>query len=467
MSYLELAILAIALGAALLAAVSPRLGPRSLATVAGLSALGLAAQAWRWGPCWQYLPLCMLVLALAALAWLRRRPPRHRVLVWAGRGGLVALAAAAVMPWGLLPVPELPPPRGPYAVGSQVFRWADPRRGEAATDDPNDRRNLIVQAWYPAAAGGAPPPPYLDGLGRLPSRVSFIPSLAMQRFGRIDTHARRQAPPLVSARPWPVVLFSPGYGASRGFYSGLLADLASRGFVVLAVDHPYEASVTELADGRLATQVERFLPDDPGQLRYMSLQLEVRADDLRGVLDRVESGAGLGALSACLDRDRIAAIGHSFGGAAAVAAAMSDPRLRAAANLDGTLYGRTLRDRLEVPFLLLESDRRETGHSERYLRGALALAQRLRAGGYRYQIAAANHYSFTDVPQFLAPPARWLAAEFIGGSRGAAATQALSNDLLVAFLHGAWRDAPGDVAAAARRAGLSGGALPPMAGTAE
>ncbi|MBX9403194.1 hypothetical protein K4L06_17935 [Lysobacter sp. BMK333-48F3] len=465
MSYPDLAILALALGAAWLAALSSRPGPRGLAAVAALSGLGMAVQAWRLGPCWQYAPLCALVLALAALAWLRRRPsPRHRALVWTGRGGLLALAAAAALPWALLPVPELPPPRGPYPVGSRVFRWVDPQRLEAATADPRDRRNLVVQAWYPAAAGGAVPPPYLDGLGRLPETVSFIPSLAMARYGRIDTHARGQAPPLASTRPWPVVLFSPGYGASRGFYSGLLADLASRGFVVLALDHPYEVSVTQLADGRLATPIERLPPDDPGQLHYMAMRMEVRAEDLRGVLDRVQRGDGFGALSARMDRTRVAAIGHSFGGAAAIAAAMADPRLRAAANLDGTLYGRALRQRLEVPLLLLESDRRETGHSERYLQGTAALIRHLRAGGYRYQIAAANHYSFTDVPLFLAPPARWLLGRLVGGSRGAAATQALSNDLLTAFLHDAWRDAPGDVAAAAaHHSGLSGGALSPAA----
>ncbi|WP_280220668.1 hypothetical protein [Nocardia neocaledoniensis] len=41
-----------------------------------------------------------------------------------------------------------------------------------------------------------------------------------------------------------MVLFSPGYGAPRAFYSGLVADLASRGLIVLAPDHPNEVAVT-------------------------------------------------------------------------------------------------------------------------------------------------------------------------------------------------------------------------------
>jgi len=472
-SVLDGAIVLVAVGLALAAAATRRVGAR---VVSGVSAMLLAAcafQLWREGFYWQFLPVYSLLAGLLALGWRRGRPAPSplppRALAWLGRGGVAGLALAALLAWSFPPVPELPAPHGPYAVGTQVFRWVDSERAEDATADPDDRRSVVVQAWYPAAAGegAAGPSRYIDGLERLPDFVSLIPGLVMRRYDRIDTHARLDAPVAAQRERWPVVLFSPGYGASRAFYSGLLADLASRGFVVLALDHSYEAPVVELADGRLATPVVRFLPDDPDRLRYMGARQAVRAADLRFVAGRVgEPGAFGPRLSQRLDPRRIAAIGHSFGGASAVEAAMEDARIRAAANIDGTLYGHAATGALPVPFLLLESDHRETRHSRHYLDGNLALVRHARAGGYRYQIAEANHYGFTDVPLYLSAPARFAAAALIGGSRGPARTQAATNDVLAAFLAGLSMDAPGDgvAAAAARHAGVSGGPVGMRAG---
>lgn len=459
MSMLDGAIVLIAVGLALMAAATRRAGARAIAAVLAALLVACLVQVWHEAFYWQYATIYALLACLAVLAWRRSRPPPRHVLAWLGRGGVAGLAVVALLAWSFVPVPELPVPGGPYPVGSEVFRWIDPHRDEPATDDTRDHRGVVVQAWYPAVAGGGARSRYIDGLERLPPYVSLIPGLVMQRYDRIDTHARAGAPVAVQRMRWPVVLFSPGYGASRAFYSGLLADLASRGFVVLALDHPYEAPVVELADGSLATPIQRFLPDDPDRLRYMGTQQAVRAADLRFVVDQIGRPGAFGPrLSGRLDPQRIAAIGHSFGGASAVEAAMSDPRIRAAADIDGTLYGRTATDPMPVPFLLLESDHRETRHSQHYLQGHRALAQHLRAGGYRYQIAEANHYSFTDVPLYLSGPARFALAAWIGGSRGPAGSQAAGNDVLAAFLSGPLLDAPGDpAAAAARHAGVSGG----------
>ncbi len=454
-----------------------RKGEGNPAASAGRHWLGLASaaltalcllQTVRQGWSWQYLPVYALAAVAAGLAW---RTPASRSGAWAVRLGVAGLACAALAAWSLLPVPRLPAPQGPYPVGTAIYRWVDPVREEIATADPDDRRNLIVQAWYPAAPGPGPGARYLDGLGRLPAQVSAIPSLVMHRYDRIDTHARLEAAVHPARTHWPVLLFSPGYGASRSFYTGLLADLASRGWVVLAIDHPYETAVVELADGRLATPAPATLAGDADGRRYMARQLEVRVQDLRSVIDRLDrlDRPGAPRLSAHLDHRRIAAFGHSFGGASAVAGALTDTRIRAVANLDGTLYGRAdpgsdqwRGPGLEVPFLLLESDPRQTRHSQHYRQGNQALIERLRAQGYRYRVQGSNHYSLTDVPLFLSAPARWAAAWAIGGERGAAETQADSADVLTVFLTQSLQAGPAALATvAARHPGLVGGAVGP------
>ena len=160
-----------------------------------------------------------------------------------------------------------------------------------------------------------------------------------------------------------------------------------------------------------------------------------------------------------IDASKVAVIGHSFGGAASIAALSEDPRVVAAANIDGTPYGDLPDRKLTRPFLLLQSDHAETHHGDRFNNGNGKLLAAMTAPGFRYEIKHANHYSFTDAPFFFAPPGRWLLAQVMGGGRGPAATQQAAADILAAFLTGPLTGAASDLAAtAARHPEILGGA---------
>ena len=432
--------------------------PRSLTRVLRMAPLALAGfatlQFTAEGFYWQLLPTWLLIAVMAIVAL---RPVSHRL--WARRVGIAVLMLAALGPWMILPVPRLPPPTGPYAVGTEVFRWTDASRPEDATADPADRRNVIVQAWYPAARGAhGPHSTYIDGLGRLPKRVTILPRFMMTHYGGIDTHGVTGAPVSTDRAGWPVVVFLTGYGAPRAFYSSLVADLASRGYVVLAIDHPYEAAVAQLADGRVVSTVEHFLDHDPRRERFMRGRLELRADDVSFTLDQLERPGAIGPrLSGHLDLGRVAAAGHSAGGAAAALAFDRDIRIKAAANLDGTYYGAVSPGRVNRPFLLLDSDHSESGHSAGNVANNRALFDHF-GGGWRYEIARANHFGFTDAPLFFSSPGRLALSLLIGGERGPVETQRAAVDILSAFLQGPLAERPSDVDAAARRySGIAGG----------
>src|SRR5262245_3323547 len=72
---------------------------------------------------------------------------------------------------------ELPAPTGKFAAGRTSFHWVDASRPEAMTDDPNDRRELMVTIWYPAESATGEPAPYgetalyIDNLDRLAGAI--------------------------------------------------------------------------------------------------------------------------------------------------------------------------------------------------------------------------------------------------------------------------------------------------------
>lgn len=457
----DLILLAVVLALAAWRLFAPAWRPR-LRIAAG--AMGFLVAAAQWAVCgytWQDLPAYPL-LALSALPPVRT----GAVLRWIGRLGLVGLALATIGVWILPAVPTLPQPDGRYAVATQVYRWTDAARDEPHTADPTDRRSVIAQAWYPATRrerpGGVARLAYIDGTGHMPARAGVMPGFMLRRYGQIDTHAEALAPLAPGDRPWPVVIFSPGYGAPRAVYTGLATRLASRGFVVFALDHPYESAVTQLPDGRVVGTREILLPGERDRIGYMARQQAVRVADVRFVIDQLARPEALSPplRGGRIDASRVAAIGHSFGGAASIAASSEDPRVVAAANIDGTPYG-DLPDRtLTRPFLLLQSDQAETHHSDFFINGNGRLLAHMTAPGFRYEIKRANHYSFTDAPFFFAPPGRWLLAQVMGGSRGPAATQQAAADMLAAFLAGPLTGAASDLAAtAARYPEVSGGAV--------
>lgn len=387
-----------------------RRAPRLAALLAAVAMI----QFLREGFVWQLIPAYGALL-LPPMRW------------WLVGVNLVVIAS----PWLLLPFPELPSPTGPYRLGSQIFRWRDPARLEGLTEDPADYREVIVQAWYPATdSARGPRIPYLDGLDKLPPKVSILPRFLLRRWDLVETWAHQRAPMKAPKAAWPLVIFSPGYGASRAFYTSVISGLASEGYVVLALDHPYEAAIVELSDGRIATPIEKFSSTDTNRIRFMETRQALRVEDIRFVLDHLDWLP----FADLVDRERIAAIGHSFGGATAARSLEADRRIFAAANIDGTIYGDISDEPLRKPFLLLESDPKDTGHSETYMEGNRKFLARAGKLGRRERLANANHYSFTDVPLLFSGPGRFALSLLMGGSRGPVQTHRETIAILRQFL---------------------------------
>ena len=60
------------------------------------------------------------------------------------------------------------------------------------------------------------------------------------------THSRQGAP--AKSGKWPVLLLSPAAGTPAADYTGLNEDLASRGYVVVGIDHTFDAATVEFPE---------------------------------------------------------------------------------------------------------------------------------------------------------------------------------------------------------------------------
>jgi predicted dienelactone hydrolase len=147
-----------------------------------------------------------------------------------------------------------------------------------------DRQNRVVDVacWYPAVAGSEPLAEY-----ELLAGVTFFGS------------AHDAAQPLAGSHP--VVVFSHGRTGTNLNYSQLLEALASRGFVVVAVNHLGDTTM----DWLTGTAV-----DDATNERQ-------RVGDLSFVINHLISGTFTPGPD--LDLENLSVVGHSYGGYTALA----------------------------------------------------------------------------------------------------------------------------------------------------
>ncbi|MET7402667.1 hypothetical protein ABZS66_55225 [Dactylosporangium sp. NPDC005572] len=286
--------------------------------------------------------------------------------------GTVLLAgpadAAAAM---ATPALRLPAPTGPYPVGSVDLHLVDRRRTDplAPTRRP---RELMVRLWYPARRSPGPLTPYLG------------PTLSRLLVGEINMLTDTDHPPDLLTFPTPgrtnapraagthpLVLFSPGRSTNAAFYTGLLTELASRGLVVAAIDHTFDAPV-EFTDGRV-----ELPPSDVDEATLLA----TRVADVRFVLGRLG--------------DRAAVVGHSLGSRTAIDAIDQDHRFAAGIAIDGNPLGDAS---LRAPFLLLGNQ----GHRRAEDPDWAAFYDRLRGPRRHLVVDGAEHHDFTDLTVFKA-----------------------------------------------------------------
>jgi platelet-activating factor acetylhydrolase isoform II len=267
----------------------------------------------------------------------------------------------------------LPAPTGPYPVGAVDLHLIDRSRADPWTAAP-PYRELMVSIWYPARdAGRFPPVPYMRpgaaahfgsaaGNGMLGSSLYGIPPDSVD-FAATRTSGHEGAPVASHERPFPVVLYSPGAGDPRTWETTEVQDLASRGFVVVTIDHTYDSSEVEFPRGRVvASRWEQWFQEAQQNNDFPALAakvFDVRIADTRFVLDQItalDRGRNPDAeghrlptgLAGALDLHRVGMFGVSAGGLIAFQTMDEDRRIRAAVDLGGNVESPLLPDALQL-----------------------------------------------------------------------------------------------------------------------
>ena len=270
----------------------------------------------QWSFRWYLLAALLLVWAVLGVWTLVRKPLEkrsYRVVPAISRAILMLLLVfIAVTPALIFPQHQPPKVTGKHPVATALFTYTNENQVETFTDT-GEKRRVNVEFWYPADSTGS--------------------------------------------EKYPLVIFSHGSMGMKTSNTSTFLELASNGYVVCSMDHPYIAIFTRGTDGRVILQSPSFRQellnvdngkyDDATDLQLEHKWMAVETGDINFGLDTILASAqdpGSAAVYHLVDGERIGLMGHSLGGEASaqvarerVASGQND--IDAVVNLDADLSG--------------------------------------------------------------------------------------------------------------------------------
>ncbi|XP_056150385.1 platelet-activating factor acetylhydrolase isoform X2 [Lampris incognitus] len=259
----------------------------------------------------------------------------------------------------------IPPAKGPNAVGCTDFMMDHTIQG------------TFFRLYYPCQKSEKAEKPdwipsreYFNGLADfMKINRTLSERIFNYLFGSFKIPAFSDAPFKQNGK-CPVVIFSHGLGAFRTLYSAICAELASQGFIVASVEHrdqsasatyyfreKSESEMMEEASSNRSTpasdnQVQewmyyRALAHGESEFPLRNKQVKQRADECIRALDKlIEVNSGITmqnvlrtqfdwrTLKNSMDLCRVAAMGHSFGGATVIEALCKEAKFKCGVALD-------------------------------------------------------------------------------------------------------------------------------------
>lgn len=415
--------------------------------LAALVAAGLLIHLVLGVPRWQLIP-AYLAVGLVLLLGLRAPLTRRRGKVgWGVLTVLLTLVTAGLV-WAL-PLFRLPAPSGPHAIGTQVVHL--------------DVKNqpVTVQVWYPTDQREGKVAPYLFDapVASALAQSVGLPGFAFGHLRHLPTHAYLKAVP--ASGPHPTLLFFHGLGGVRQQNTFQIEELVSHGYLVVGIDMPGYAAATVSGQGQV-------IPNTHGSASLSNRLSDQWVRDWatvgRPVLDELLSDPHWRTF---IDAGRIGAFGHSFGGATASYLLLTEPRIKAALNMDAGIFGQPLPEQgYSRPFFLMNTGagldlKRLQQQAEKLTDTQISAAtngqttsraayfsdlqdlferrrQALRGQAWSLVLPGTQHLSFSDVT---------LYSPLLSGGEDVDATHREVNAYTLAFFDSQLRDMPVDTSA--------------------
>ena len=320
-----------------------------------------------------------------------------------------------------------PMPTGKYAVGTKTFTIYNTRK-EALDTKGDSMRHIPARIYYPTSKNTTEGLTKAKSLSRSEAmgikKIFMIPLNydKMEAAGENDSECYVDAP-FIEDKKFPLIVFNHGYFSYIEGNSFLLIELASRGYVVLTVGHPYEGTGTDYDDGTytiadkslankmyhpywrgilaaykltkykgtLQEQAEFFEEFQNKYCKFIGSRVDEWITDTNFAVEHAKKE-----FAQILDlTNGIGIAGHSQGGAVAYKVCLADPEYTCGINIDGGLFGDTQGLTMNKPFMQLSCEDNENVVTKGYINHTKP--------AYKVLFRDMKHMGFADIKYALKP----------------------------------------------------------------
>jgi dienelactone hydrolase len=293
-------------------------------------------------------------------------------------------------------ITALPKPAGSYQVGLVRLNFVDENRTDPFPAAKGEKRDVPLIIWYPIDDPGARLPSKMLKIRDLVSfKRYFLYKFIPNRICDIVTNSYQDAPLSDKNAKFPALIFNHGFSSYMEQNTILMEHLASFGYVVLSVGHPYDGvasypdgrsipvdlesikalskdmrqhqktfnqNIKQLARNDLSVEeMRKYTENYLNTSKAMNDKVEMWIADIRfivGILEKMNEATISSRFAHKLELEKgIGVFGQSYGGAASVLASCLDDRLTCGINIDGAMYGGTnAKYQYRRPTMYMDSD---------------------------------------------------------------------------------------------------------------
>ena len=320
-----------------------------------------------------------------------------------------------------------PMPTGKYAVGTKTFTIYNTRK-EALDTKGDSMRHIPARIYYPTSKNTTEGLTKAKSLSRSEAmgikKIFMIPLNydKMEAAGENDSECYVDAP-FIKDKKFPLIVFNHGYFSYIEGNSFLLIELASQGYVVLTVGHPYEGTGTDYDDGTytiadkslankmyhpywrgilaaykltkykgtLQEQAELFEEFQNKYCKFIGNRVDEWITDTNFAVEHAKKE-----FAQILDlTNGIGIAGQSQGGAVAYKVCLTDPEYTCGINIDGGLFGDTQGLTMNKPFMQLSCEDNENIVTKGYINHTKP--------AYKVLFHGMKHMGFADIKYAMKP----------------------------------------------------------------
>ena len=326
----------------------------------------------------------------------------------------------------------LPKPIGPFQVGRTHLNFVDETRGHPSPLSDKNKRDIPLLIWYPIDNPGTSPP--LKFL-KHQDLISFqtIYKYVPDTLCNVVTNSYKDTSISDKLPKFPVLIFNHGLTTFMEQSSILMEHLASNGYIVVSIGHPYDG-VASYPDGRsipldanfykdffnpsdedlrkekeyldqirskiLSFEQMKMLIEKLSNLNHFSSRkqsIKVWVEDvlfITDILERMSSGSIQTQFKHKLALEKgIGLFGHSLGGITASLACSLNKRFKCAINIDGPMYNALIeRYQYNKPHMFMYSENNKNINRYFYTIN--------KSDSYSVTIKNSTHFDFMDTGYF-------------------------------------------------------------------